>query len=150
MIQVNEPFRGVGTLDIGRQRLPEGSDVIHREEPGSTEVDIPAGGMHLRGDLSLLPGARALVFLVLSSSSRINEAHRIASGHFQRPGLSTPTLDCPSEDERRDRHNRLDDGLHGRACRSFHRYLDEHSGPALGCDAPSGHRNHHHRVHHGI
>ena len=71
----------------------------------AAEVAIDLGDARLRGDLTVPPGARALVlFAHGSGSSRLSPRNRMVARRLERAGLATLLIDllAPAEEGRRD------------------------------------------------
>ncbi|MGW7253607.1 phosphoribosyltransferase family protein [Streptomyces sp. NPDC054834] len=80
--------------------------------PPDREVDMAAGALRLRGDLTVPDGAMGLVvFAHGSGSSRRSPRNRFVAAGLNRAGLGTLLFDLLTRDEERDRANVFDTDL---------------------------------------
>ncbi|MGW2182302.1 phosphoribosyltransferase family protein [Streptomyces sp. NPDC001732] len=80
--------------------------------PEDREVDVRAGAMVLRGQLTVPAGARGIVvFAHGSGSSRHSPRNRFVAAGLNRAGLGTLLFDLLTEDEEANRANVFDTGL---------------------------------------
>lgn len=84
----------------------------HHAVPEDREVDLQAGAMVLRGQLTVPEGAAGVVlFAHGSGSSRHSPRNRFVAAGLNRAGLGTLLFDLLTEEEENDRANVFDTGL---------------------------------------
>ncbi|MDQ0957148.1 putative phosphoribosyl transferase [Streptomyces sp. B4I13] len=84
----------------------------HHAVPEDREVDLQAGAMVLRGQLTVPEGAAGVVlFAHGSGSSRHSPRNRFVAAGLNRAGLGTLLFDLLTEEEENDRANVFDSGL---------------------------------------
>jgi len=84
-------------------------EILHRSFVGMREVDIPADGVMLKGDLTVPPAAQAIVvFAHGSGSSRHSSRNQGVARALNKSGLATLLFDLLLEREECDRSNVFD------------------------------------------
>ncbi|GAB3173365.1 phosphoribosyltransferase family protein [Streptomyces incanus] len=96
---------------VARPPSPRRTEPPHAV-PGGPEVDVQAGAMVLRGQLTLPESAAGVVlFAHGSGSSRRSPRNRFVALGLNRAGLGTLLFDLLTEEEEKDRANVFDTGL---------------------------------------
>lgn len=84
-------------------------EILHQSSSGKLEIEIPTDGVLLKGDLSVPPGAKAIiVFAHGSGSSRRSSRNQAVARALNKSGLATLLFDLLLEEEARDRANVFD------------------------------------------